>query len=69
MEIEAIKKTQMAAILDMKHLGKRTGTTDVNIINRMQKVEETFLGIEDTIEEIDTSVKENVRTPRKFGIQ
>ena len=69
MEIEAIKKTQMEAILDMKHLGKRTGTTYVNIINRMQKVEETFLGIEDTIEEIDTSVKENVRTPRKFGIQ
>lgn len=41
----------------MENLGKQTGTTDVNIINTTQEMEERISGIEDTIEEIDTSVK------------
>ena len=35
----------------MENLGKRIGTTDANITNRVQKVEERIPGIEDTIEE------------------
>ena len=43
----------------MENLGKRSGITDVSITNRIQEIEERFLGVVDTIEEIDTSVKEN----------
>jgi uncharacterized coiled-coil protein SlyX len=58
-EVEAIKKTQMEANLEMENLGKRSGITDVSIINRMQEIEERISGVDDTIEEIDTTVKEN----------
>jgi hypothetical protein len=34
MEIEAIKGIPNEGILGMENLGKRTGTTDVSIINR-----------------------------------
>jgi len=54
------KKVQMEATLGLENLGKRTGTTDTSIINRIQEIEERILGIEDTIEEFNTSVKENI---------
>jgi hypothetical protein len=34
-EIEAIKKTQTEEILKMENLGKRTGTKDARITNRI----------------------------------
>jgi hypothetical protein len=37
MEIEAIKKTQSEANLEMENLGKRTGTTDTSITHRIQE--------------------------------
>ena len=43
----------------MENLGKRAGVTDASITNRIQEMEERISGIEDTIENIDTSVKEN----------
>jgi uncharacterized coiled-coil protein SlyX len=58
-EVEAIRKTQMEAILENENLGNRSGITDVSIINRMQEIEERISGVDDTIEEIDTTVKEN----------
>ena len=58
-EIEVIKKTQTKGILDMENLGKRTGTTETSITNRIQEIEERISGDEDTIEEIDSLVKEN----------
>ena len=51
MEIESIKKTQTEGILEMKNLGKRTGTTDASITNRIQETEEIISDVEDTIEE------------------
>ena len=36
------------------------GKTDSSITNRIQELEERISGIEDMIEEINTSVKENV---------
>ena len=45
----------------MDNLGKRTGAIDISIINRIQNVKERISGLEDIIEEIDTSVKENVK--------
>ena len=57
MEMEAINETQTERILDMENLGKRTGTTDASITNRIQ---ERISGIKAKIE-IGTSVKENIK--------
>ena len=53
METKAIKETQYEGVLEMENLVKRTATT-----NRIQEVEERISGWENTIEEIDMSVKE-----------
>ena len=45
----------------MENLRKRIGTTDTSITNRIQEMEERISGVEDTIEDIDTSVKEDVK--------
>jgi predicted nucleic acid-binding Zn-ribbon protein len=58
-EVETIKKTQVEANLKMENLEKRSGTADVSITNRIQEIKERISGVEDTIEEIDTTVKEN----------
>ena len=39
-EIEVIKKTQTERTLEMENLGKRTGTTETSITNRIQEIEE-----------------------------
>jgi len=57
-EIEAVNKTQTEGILEMENLGTRTGTTVVSITNRIQEMEERTSDVNDTVEEIDTSVKE-----------
>ena len=44
----------------MENLGKRTGTTNARIINRIHEMEEIISIVEETIEEIDASVKESV---------
>ena len=59
MEMETIKKTQREATL--KILGKRSGTTDASITNRIQEIEKRVPKIEDTIENIDISVKEIIK--------
>lgn len=56
MEVEAIKKTQTDGILEMKNLGKRTGTTDASITNIIQEMEKIILEVEYMTEEIDVSV-------------
>ena len=60
-EVETIKKTQMEATLEIVNLGKMLGITNVSITNKMQKAEETISGVEDTLENIGTTVKENSR--------
>jgi hypothetical protein len=40
MEIEAIKKTQREETLEMENLGKKAGTPDTSITNRIQEMEE-----------------------------
>jgi hypothetical protein len=60
MEMETIKKkSQIEEFLEMENLGKRSGPTDVSIINIIQEIEERISEIEDTTKEIDTTVKEN----------
>jgi chromosome segregation ATPase len=59
MEVETIKKSQRETTLEIESLGKKSGVIDVSITNRTQKIEERISGAEDTIEIIDTTIKEN----------
>ena len=59
MEIEIIMKSQRETALEVENLGKRSGVTDASITNRIQEIEERISGAEDTIENIDSTVKEN----------
>jgi hypothetical protein len=57
MEIETINKSQEETTLDIENLGKRSGAIDAIITNRIQEIEERILGTEDTMVNIDTTVK------------
>ena len=56
-EVDTIKKTQSEATLETETLGKKSGTIDVSISNRIQEMEERISGAEDSIENIGTSKK------------
>lgn len=53
-ELEAMKKIQTEGILEMKNLRIQTGTSEASFTNR---IEERISGVEDTVEEMDTSIK------------
>ena len=40
MEVETMKKTQRETTLEIETLGKKSGTIDVSISNRIKKMEE-----------------------------
>jgi hypothetical protein len=61
MEIETIKKSQRQTTLKIENLRKRSRVIDASNTNRMQEIEERISGAKDTIENIDTTVKENVK--------
>ena len=61
MEIETIKKSQRETTLELENLGKRSGVIDASITNRIQEIEERISGAEDSIENIDTTIKENAK--------
>jgi hypothetical protein len=61
MEVETIKKTQRKTTLDIEILGKKSGTIDSSISNRIQEMEERISGAEDSIGNMDTSIKENAK--------
>jgi predicted nucleic acid-binding Zn-ribbon protein len=58
-EVETIKKSQGETTLEIENLGKKSGAIDARITNRIQEIEERISGAEDTIENIDTTIKEN----------
>ena len=62
--VDTIKKTQSEAMLKIETLGKRSVTIDASISNRIQDMEERISGAEDSIENIDTTVKENTKCKR-----
>ena len=64
MEKETIKKTQSETTLEIETLGKKSGTIDASITNRIQEIKERISGAEDTIENIDTTVKENAKSKK-----
>ena len=43
----------------MENLRNRSEITDASISKRIQEIKEKILGVEDTLEDIDTTVKEN----------
>jgi hypothetical protein len=55
------KKSQSETTLELENLGKRSGVTDASITKRIQEIEERISGAEDTIENTDTTVKENAK--------
>ena len=61
MEVEAIKKSQRKTTQDIENLGRKTGVMDASINNRMQAIEEIIIDAADTIESINTTVKENAK--------
>ena len=58
-EVDTIKKTQSEAMLEIETLGKKSGIIDVSISNRIQEMEERISGAEDSIENKDTTIKDN----------
>ena len=67
MELETIKKSQRETTLELENLGKRSAVIDVSITNRIQEIEERISGEEDTIENIDTTVKENAKMQKTLS--
>jgi hypothetical protein len=57
MEVETIKKSQRKTIQEKENLGKKSGSIDASITNRIQEMEERISGVEDSIENIDTTKK------------
>jgi chromosome segregation ATPase len=67
-ERETIKKSQRETTLELENLEKRLGITGASITNRIQEIEKRISGAEDTIENIDVTVKENAKS-KKFLTQ
>jgi hypothetical protein len=61
MEVETMKKTQRETTLVIETLRKKSGTIDVSISNRIEAMEERISGTEDSIENMDTIIKENAK--------
>jgi len=61
MGIEAMKKEHRETTLDIENQRKRQGAVDTRITNRIQDIEERISGGEDSIEIINTTVKDNVK--------
>ena len=53
-------------MLEIENLSIRLGTTDVSITNRIQEMEERISGAEDTLAEIDSSTKENLKSNKSL---
>ena len=49
MEVDTIKKIQSEGTLEIETLGKKSGTIDASISNRIQEMEERISGAEDSI--------------------
>ena len=61
MKVETMKKSQRKTTLEIETLGKKLGTIDVSISNRIQEMEERISGAEDSIGNMDTTIKENAK--------
>jgi hypothetical protein len=53
------KNSQRETTLEIEILGKKSGTIHLSISNRIQEMEERISGAEDSIENMNTTIKEN----------
>ena len=60
-ERETIKKIQRETTLEIETLGKKSGTIDTSISNRIQEIEERIRGAEDSIGNMGTTIKEKAK--------
>jgi hypothetical protein len=58
MEVETIKKSQKKTTVEIENVGKKSWAIDACITNRIQEIEESISGAEDTIV---ITIKENVK--------
>jgi chromosome segregation ATPase len=63
-EVDTIKKTQSDTTLEIETIGKKSGTIDVSVSNRIQEMDERISGAEDSIENMGTTIKENLKNAR-----
>ena len=61
LEKETIQKSQRETTLDIENLGKRSGVIDPSITNRIQEIKDKISGADNTIENTDTTMKENAK--------
>jgi prefoldin subunit 5 len=61
MEVETIKKSQRETTLEIENLGKKLGAIDASITNRIQEMEEKISVADNSIENIDTTIRENAK--------
>ena len=61
MEVKTIRKSQRETTLEIEILGKKSGTIDMSISNRIQEMEERISGAEDSIENMDTTINKNAK--------
>jgi hypothetical protein len=66
MEVETIKKTQREMTLEIEILKKKSRTMYASISNRIQEMEERISGAEDSIENMDTTSKENAKCKKNL---
>ena len=69
MEVETIEKSQRETTLEIEERRKKSGAIDASITNRIQEIKERISGAEDTIENIDTIIKENLKCKNIHEIQ
>ena len=67
-KVETTKKSRRETPLEIENLGKKSGVIDANINNRIQEMEERISDAEDTLETMDSMVKENAKC-KKFVTQ
>jgi chromosome segregation ATPase len=60
-QVDTIKKIQSDTTLGIETLGKKSRTIDASIRNRIQEIEERISGVEDSIENISTTINENAK--------
>ena len=48
-------------MLEIEILGKKSGTIDTRISNKIQEMEERISGAENSIENMDTTIKQNAK--------
>jgi chromosome segregation ATPase len=64
-EVETLKKTPNETMLEIETLGKKSGTRDASISNRIQDMEERISGAEDSIEIMGTTIKKKMQNAKR----